>query len=78
MVSSKTDKAVGLFEQEAKEEFQSWKNEEERIVSEMDEILYDFLGVSNKDRITIKESLEGLREMRKLATRGLRIKEETE
>lgn len=74
--SSKIDKAVGLFEQEAREEYEKLKSEEKKITSEMDEVVYDFLGLPNKDRITIKEALTNLREIRKLATRGLKIKEE--
>jgi hypothetical protein len=37
---------AGLFEAEAKEGYMRLKNEEKKIVSQMDEIVYDFLGYS--------------------------------
>jgi type I restriction-modification system DNA methylase subunit len=75
-VRSKRKEQTGLFEKEAREYYENLQGEERQLINEMDEIVYDFLELSNKDRITIKASLDNLREMRRLVTRGLREEEE--
>ena len=63
---------------ENKEEYTKLKNKEKKIISEMDDVVYDFLGVPNKYRLIIKEALASLREMRRQSTRGMKVSEEIE
>lgn len=69
-----TAKAIGqkgLFEEELKVELRNAKTKEAEIVSKIDEIVYAKLGLSKTDQTAISKGLLHLRELRKLATRGL-------
>jgi type I restriction-modification system DNA methylase subunit len=66
----------GLFEKEMKEELDVASKQEATVVSQIDEIVYDTLGLLQEDRTAIAKGLRHLRELRKRTTRGLRIREE--
>ena len=66
----------GLFEKEVKEELDVVIKQEATVVSQIDEIVYDTMGLSQEDRTAIAKGLRHLREMRKRTTRGLHVREE--
>jgi hypothetical protein len=61
----------GLFEKEMKEELDVASKQEATVVSQIDEIVYDTLGLLQEDRTAIAKGLRHLRELRKRTTRGL-------
>jgi len=73
---SKSKGEYGLFEKKVKEELDAISKEEAAVASQIDKIIYDTMGLSEEDRVAIVKGLKYLREVRKRATRGLRIKEE--
>ena len=66
----------GLLEREAVEQVKGTTKGVAQVVAQIDEGVYDMLGVSAKTREEVATGLMRLREQRGLATRGLRVKEE--
>jgi len=62
----------GLFEKDFKDKLEKAKVNEAAVISQIDEIIYDKLGLTEKDREAISTGLKHLRQIRKLATRGLK------
>jgi len=65
----------GLFEKESREELQKTRRKEAEVTSQIDEVIYDRLGLSRTDRKAVSRGLEHLRQVRKQATRGLKTRQ---
>jgi len=66
----------GLLEKDATDHVERARQGVAEVVAQIDEVVYDMLGVSAKMRGEVASGLMRLREQRKLVTRGLRVKEE--
>jgi len=62
----------GLFEREIRDKLETAKRKEMEVIAQIDEIVYNKLGLSKKQRIAISKGLTHLRLLRKSATRGLK------
>ena len=71
----RSEQERGLFEKEARENFDLSKREVAAAVSRIDEVVYEILGVTRREQSEIAKGLKQLRELRKLTTRGLNVKE---
>jgi SAM-dependent methyltransferase len=71
----RSEQERGLFEKEARENFDLSKREVAAAVSRIDEVVYDILGITRRQQSEIAKGLKQLRELRKLTTRGLNVKE---
>jgi len=65
-VRSKTRKDVGLFEREAKEKLDETMEAETKTRKQLDEVIYDILGLSKQERLQVERGLEELQELRRL------------
>lgn len=65
-VKSRTKKDKGLFEDEYKNELEKAKLDEDKVREELDEMIYDVLGISKSEIKQIEEGLKELQEIRKL------------
>ena len=64
----------GLFEKESRDELREARRKETGVISQIDEIIYNRLGLSRTDREAVSRGLEHLRQVRKQATKGLKTK----
>jgi type I restriction enzyme M protein len=71
--TAKSKGQEGLFEKEFKSALEKAKKRELEVISQIDEMIYNKLGLSKVDQIAVSRGLQHLRQVRKLATRGLNI-----
>jgi len=69
-VRSKTRKDVGLFEREIKEKLNEALEAETKARKQLDEVVYDILGLSKQERLQVERGLEELQELRRLRTQA--------